>query len=163
MRRHLQTASKTPWASAVLVGLYLLGLGWLAPLLTAGLAAMDEAHGVGMVSGVNGSKVVLRHDASNPDQVPWHQHCAMATALTVLGSDDSTRQDHVLNFPTGIDVVRSASMDLSFGTMASLPSTGVGDVVLRLLERAPFRAAMPANPHLDSTASAVARVVVIRC
>ncbi len=163
MRCHRRTASKTPWASAVLLGLYLLGLGWMAPLLTAGLAAMDEAHGVGMVTGANGSKVVLRHDAANPDQVPWHQHCAMATALTVLGSDDSTRQDHVLNFPTGIDVVRSASMDLSFGTMASLPPTGVGEVVLRLLERAPFRAAMPADPHLDSTASAVARVVVIRC
>jgi hypothetical protein len=163
MRRHRQTASKTPWASAVLVGLYLLGLGWLAPLVTAGLAAMDEAHGVDMVAGVNGPQVVLRHNASNPAQVPWHEHCAMASALTVLGSDDAGQQDHVLSFPTGVDVVRSASMDLSSLPAVAVPADPGADAFVRLLEAAPSRVAMPTSLYLDSTAAAVARVVVIRC
>ena len=145
------------------MGLYLLGLGWFVPLVTAGLAAMDESHGVGMLASAHGSKVVLKHNASNPEQVPWHEHCAMASALTVLESDDAGQQDHVLSFPTGVDVVRTASMDLSSLPCVAVPADSGVDTVVRLLEAAPSRVVMPTSLYLDSTAAAVARVVVILC
>ena len=81
---------------------YLLGLGWLAPFVTALVAASDEDHRVLLCVGGDGARIVLAHDASRPGMQVTHHHCPLAAILVAIASDVPGGQDHVLSFPSGL-------------------------------------------------------------
>lgn len=96
-------------AGAACLAAHLLGLGWLAPFLTALVAASDHDHRVLLSINGEGARVVLAHDAARRGMEPSHEHCPVAAFLVALASDSPGGGDHVLSFPSGIEIGRASS------------------------------------------------------
>lgn len=103
-RRH--STVRAALASVLCLWALAISLGWLAPLMTAAVAGLDEEHGVRFAPAIGSARVILTHDRSVPEQVPWHQHCTVAQALTAFASDTASGVDHVLEFPEGASQAR---------------------------------------------------------
>jgi hypothetical protein len=96
-------------AGAACLAAHLLGLGWLAPFLTALVAASDHDHRVLLSVNGEGARVVLAHDAARRGMEPGHEHCPVAAFLVALASESPGGGDHVLSFPSGIELGRASS------------------------------------------------------
>ena len=105
-------------AGAACLAAHLLGLGWLAPFLTA---ASDHDHRVLLSVNGEGARIVLAHDAARRGMEPGHEHCPVAAFLVALASESPGGGDHVLSFPLGIEIGRASPR----GTVdAPAPSEG---------------------------------------
>ena len=112
------------WAGTACLGAHLLGLGWLAPLVTALVAASDDEHVVSLSVGSHGSRVVLAHDSTRPGMAPGHEHCVVAALLVAMATELPGGHDHVLSFPSGVSgagvwmqVLRERHAGSSFGVV----------------------------------------------
>ena len=94
-------------ASLACLVVHLLGMGWLAPVVTALIAASDDEHRVLLAVNGEHARVVLAHDASRPGMHPGHEHCAVAAVLVALASEATGGTDHVLSFPSGVKAADS--------------------------------------------------------
>lgn len=148
-------------AGAACLAAHLLGLGWLAPFLTALVAASDHDHRVLLSVNGEGARVVLAHDAARRGMEPRHEHCVVAAFLVALASESPGGGDHVLSFPSGIELGRASSCA---PVDAPAPSEGrTSDASLG--NPAPWKEATtrPAPlEHLRTDASSVAVVFVVR-
>lgn len=96
-------------AGAACIAAHLLGLGWLAPFITALVAASDHDHRVLLSINGEGARVVLAHDAARRGMEPSHEHCVVSAFLVALASESTGGGDHVLSFPSGIELGRATS------------------------------------------------------
>ncbi len=143
---------------------YLLGLGWLAPFLTALVAASDDEHRVLLSVSVDGARVVLAHDATRPGMESGHRHCMVAAVLAAMANDAPRGADHVLMFPSGLQHGGSGSRPEvqrvgGIPTMVApwLDVAGVKEPCRRPCPRP------PANPAARSASSRMLESIVLRC
>lgn len=154
-------------AGAACLAAHLLGLGWLAPFLTALVAASDHDHRVLLSVNGEGARVVLAHDAARRGMEPSHEHCPVAALLVALASESPGGGDHVLCFPLGVEIGRPSHQ----GTVdAPVPPEGRPCHVSPGFRKPWIKAAglppalIPPSADAASAASvAVVRSTVLRC
>ena len=140
---------------------YVVSLGWVAPLCTATLAMLDDDHRVQVAVGTGGTRVVLAHDLSDPAKTPWHEHCAVSATLVALSPQGAGTADHVLSFPSAVTLDRSCAV-------ASGGEVPIGPELVRVgwtLPACTLQRLMVTPPRevLTPTACAVVRTTVLLC
>lgn len=145
----------------MLLWVYVVSVGWVMPLCTATLAALDDDHRVELAVGAQGTRIVLAHDASDPARSPWHEHCAVSATLVAFSPNPGADGDHVLSFPSGVAVDRFLDMvsgvDVPSGPGLVWVSWTVPGCAMQRVAVAPLREV------LTPTACAVVRTTVFLC
>jgi hypothetical protein len=152
-------------AGAACLAAHLIGLGWLAPLLTALVAASDHEHQVLLSVNGEGARVVLAHDAARQGMEPGHEHCVMAAILVALSAEVPGGPDHVLAFPSGIGLLGNTPQGTHDPQAGPAPDFNNGCPLQDSIALA-ARAARPAFHDRSAprcAPGAVAHSTVLRC
>lgn len=159
-RRHTWSG-QSRWAAGLFLWVYVVSLGWVMPLCTATLAALDDDHRVELAVGAEGTRIVLAHDSSDPARSPWHEHCAVSATLVAFSPDPGAAVDHVLSFPTGVTVDRSFELMCGVEVPSAPDLAWVSWVVPGCaMQRV---SVVPLREVLTPTACAVVRTTVLLC
>lgn len=143
---------------------YLLGVGWLAPFATALIAASDAEHRVLLSVSVRGASIVLAHDVTRPGMQPGHEHHPVAALLVAMASEAPGGMDHVLSFPSGLELGGSGLRWERPGPVSKgIGVVGMSEVSSWLPNRASRTGGMALRMPTSPSSVAWMGTVVLRC